>query len=297
MKHWNATSKDRQTFKSSRLVGVEWEYNHMGQRAYSVESGRLTVLAPWIKTWKGSVHEDGSCGYEAITPPIAGDHIARCLTDLGRVLSKHAKIDYLCSCHVHVNGGDLTFDDLYRLMWAYSKVEGVLFRLAGPARRNNIYCRPCGHRYQLALEHRFDGSSRFIDTQEEVLKAVYHEGMVNRSPQTSGKAYHLLYASRRGPGRYVALNLFPWLYAQKVGKRRTPPTLEFRLHKFTKDAKRIIGWCHLLVRLVDWAKEATDQQARELPRGVKGLYLMAPDSKKWILQRLSKKSKKGKKKP
>lgn len=310
MKHWKASQpKDRKTFKSSRLIGVEWEYNDI-KRDAPYDSGEERELSPWIKKWKGSIHEDGSCGYEAVTPPLAGDHIARCLKNLGNVLSKHANINSTCSVHCHVNGSDLTWEDLYRLMWVYAQVEDVLFQLAGVRRKTSSYCKPCGKKYYEALNHRFSSPTpthyQTIPgfTQEKVLSTVYWEALqwarIRRSSKTStsfspmtGLNYWKLKASRRGEGRYVALNLFPWLYAKKVSTfshKSSPATLEFRLHQHTKDTKRVINWSKLLVRLVDWCKQATDQQARELPsNGLKALLQIAPGSSRWIKKQLGKK--------
>src|SRR5262249_31135663 len=57
-------------FTCHRLVGVEWEFNDSAGD-----------LRSWASKWRGGIHTDGSCGYEAVTPPLGGDHIASCLSD------------------------------------------------------------------------------------------------------------------------------------------------------------------------------------------------------------------------
>jgi hypothetical protein len=130
------SKKDRLTFNSVRLAGVEWEYNY-------VDSNKS--LENWKQRWGGTIHYDASCGEEAVTSPMAGDYIAKVITELGAAFKTGcAKIDDKCSVHVHVDAHDYSWHDMFKLLKVYSKVEPLLYLLAGQQRLANRYCVPIG---------------------------------------------------------------------------------------------------------------------------------------------------------
>lgn len=234
---WKVKSpKMRRVFKHSRLAGIEWEFND--------DRDTFPAVTKWSNKWRGGVHVDGSCGYEAVTPPLSGDYIARCITDLGKALKRdRARMDRDCSVHVHIDATDLTLQQLYRILWVYSLVEDRLFELAGNHRRASDYCCPCGSEYRQALSYYFKSTKNksrdyLLDIQDEV------KGVCNQD-------------------RYQALNLCNYFYKRAYKAK----TLEFRLHEnaSAKESQRVIRWVQLLVKLVDWAKEATDQEVASLP--------------------------------
>jgi hypothetical protein len=273
---WYARSpKMRQTFKSSRLVGVEWEY----------VSGNYQKLATWANQWRGGIHEDGSCGWEAITAPLAGDHIAPCLTALGDILG-FAQIDERCGIHVHVDVSDLQWADMYRLLRVYALVEPLLFLLGGQERFTSYYCKPCGKKYQEALDDE--------DRKNKVLEAAYGAdserltvpifNTTTRQLETpSGRVYRRRNPSRRDGGRYQSLNIIPWLWARR--HKAPNQTVEFRLHEGTQDTFRVIGWVQLCARLVDYVVRATDKEVAALPKSALRALCddIAPDCREWIL--------------
>lgn len=269
----------RKKFPIARLAGIEWEHNDDLLDA-SNRYRNWTALRKWSKRWRGGIHEDGSCGLESVTPPLAGDYISKCLTSLGSALkSDKAEMDSDCSVHVHVDTYDFSWEDMYRLLWVYSQVEDQLFILGGKQRRHSHWCRPCGADYYAAVKSRFTPSSlKNPDIRGKVLNVAYG---------FNGKAYYDVpngHVGKRHGGRYRALNLCPWLWAKK-NKYTQKGTVEFRLHQNTNDTKRVIGWTHLLVQLVDWVRKATDEEAKQLPDdGWKILYKIAPKSKLWIIK-------------
>jgi hypothetical protein len=292
---WKAsTQKNRKKFNSSRLVGVEWEYNHCGRTTsyygygYSYGVRTRKPLTTWLRKWRGGIHTDGSCGYEVVTPPLAGDYIAPCLKELGKAfVESRAQINSLCSIHVHVSAKDFTWNDMYRLLWVYSRVEEVLFRLAGLKRKRSPYCRPCGAAFQKALACRFIAKNAKVDIREQVLKTVYLESgrttLTNDygNPMTGRQYYRR--AGRRNQGRYKAINICPWLSARKTAHKKGM-TVEFRLHENTNDAERVIQWTKLCVQLVDWVRKADDIKAKRLPENaLLALSIMCPKSRKWLL--------------
>ncbi len=261
----------RKKFNSTRLAGIEWEYNVCQE----------PLLTNWNEKWRGQRHSEHTGG-EAVTAPIAGDYIAACLQDLGNVFQKEANINQQCAIHVHIDCEDLSWGDMYRLMWVYGHIEDILFKLGGDWRKGTSWCHPCGTLYRKAVAKRFEPQTSSPDVRNEMLDAVYCGGNAGHAGQ--GQTY---YSSnhRKSGGRYRGLNLTPWLYA----KRTCTPhqTVEFRMHENTADAERVTQWTHLLVQLVDWVKKSNDEQALRLSKNaVRALCKIAPQSRKWIIKRL-----------
>ncbi len=266
---WFAKSPTmRKGFNCNRLIGVEWEYNRSG----------FTSLAKWCRKWRGGIHHDGSCGYEAVTPPLSGDYISQCLTDLGNAFKDgNASADERCGIHVHVDAADLSWSDMYRLLWLYSHVEPFLFLLGGQQRADNHYCRPCGNEYRSAL-----GA---LDRKGKVLEVAYSADSARMGNGWSGRNYQRRTPGKKDGGRYRALNLCPWLAGRKAKAMDT--TVEFRLHQNSLDSKRVIGWAQLCARMVDWAAKSTDRDAQQLPKSaLRTLAKIAPDLEPWLLHQV-----------
>lgn len=242
-----------QTFTSKRLAGVEWEFN---------SAATYSHIDDWCNKWRGQEKADSSCGREIMTAPLAGDHIAKCLQDLGTAFQQaKATIDKRCGLHVHVNCIDYSWEDIYRLMWVYSQVEDVLFRLGGEWRKQSGWSLPISARYREIVGERFQPNP----------------------PPTNVSAMSI--AVSNNAARY-ALNLCPWVNAKRCNSL-VKTTVEFRLHEFTSDAQRVIGWTQLLVEMVDWVKKATDLEASRLSKNpIRTLCKVAPQSRQWIIQRL-----------
>lgn len=267
--------KTPKKFKCSRLAGVEWEFNDR-------ES-----LTSWRTKWRGGVHEDGSCGYEAVTAPLAGDHIAACLRDLGeefKRLGTGANRD--CGIHVHVDAIDLSWHDMYRLLWVYAKVEPLMYLLGGQARartRNNeSYCAPVGVEYLKSLAQ--------LDRKGGIMSVALTDRGGNQYGPAAAKIKRRNGSiGKKDEGRYKGLNIMPWLSGRQTHKRRKDSTVEFRMHRNSMDAERIIGWTQLCVRLVDWCAKASDKDAQELPRSaLRALCeVIAPDCAPYILKRVA----------
>ncbi len=259
-------------FAIKRTIGVEWEYN----------DANADLVNDWRRTWGGGIHSDGSCGWEAVTPPIAGDHIQTCLTDLGKALAT-ASIDPRCGIHVHVDVSDYTWADMYRLLEVYAKVEPILYLLAGQHRANNTYCRPCGGQYLQALQA--------DDRKGAVLGVAFSNGPRTERDEPRPQAAAVARTHQRGRpgkkdgGRYRGLNICPWL----AGKKHKAPdtTVEFRMHRNTSDATRVIGWAQTVVQLIEWAAKASAADVRNLPRSsLRALMVICPLTAPWILSRV-----------
>lgn len=262
---WTADDlKDRKIFNCKRLAGVEWEYNQL--------NGEAGLLKTWEKKWRAGNHRDGSCGREVVTAPIAGDHISKCLLSLGDVFTKSkAKIDTTCGLHVHVDASDYDWTDMYRLLALYTKVEPVLYMLAGQYRSQNHYCQPCGADFIKALNNK--------DKMTGVLNMYY--------PYVTKTAFSDRYTAigKKDGGRYRGLNLCPWMAGIRTKKKDT--TVEFRLHRNTSDAKRVVAWTQLCVTLVEWAKTHTMKDIAKLPKSaLRSLCTVSPQSTPWVVERM-----------
>ena len=267
-KPWEAKDKkERSLFDCSRLVGVEWEYNTVTNQA---------KMNGWKDKWHGQIAHDGSCGYEAVTPPIAGDHMVNCLTDLSKAFKDgEAEIDDRCGIHVHVDASDIAWPDMYRLLKTYALVEPILYMLAGQHRSANRYCVPCGDQYLGALSK--------TDPKGEVISVAFNQGSAERAHQ-----YMKGNPGKKDGNRYKGLNLCPWLVGRKIKAKDT--TLEFRLHRNApfKDVDRVINWTKTCAMLVDWSVKASDGDVKKLPKsGLRALcQVIAPECNDWIIERL-----------
>lgn len=252
------------TFNNSRLVGVEWEFNEASNEFY---------LKKWKDTWRGELHEDGSCGREAITAPIAGDNIEKCLTELGQALNNdHATVNDSCSVHVHVDLKDYTWQNLYSLMSLYARFEPLLYLIGGSQRADNDYCYPIGKEFKLALNGK---SSREI--QANIIAHIYG---YSQSRNKDALKYYKECTTRdkKRDGRYVGMNILPWISGRKY--KVEDKTVEFRIHEQTLDINRVINWTKLLVSLVSFAK---NNEFKKLPvSDIKALQMIAPECKNYI---------------
>jgi hypothetical protein len=276
---FKATKEKRKLFDSTRLAGVEWEYNSLNDTSRNPihDHDYFRSLREWSAKWRGGNHYDGSCGHEVVTAPLAGDYIAECLKDLKQAFTAGgAKANRECSVHVHVDAADYDWSDMQRLLTVYGKLEPLLYVLAGHKRVGNRYCSPCGIAYNKAMAEAKDN-----DKTTAILREAFN---AHKWTKLDVERHHKAIRKKDG-GRYRGLNIIPWI----VGRRdmRKDCTVEFRLHENTLNEDRVINWVHLLVTLVDWCRTATDKDIQALPQSTtKALTIICPNSKAWILQRI-----------
>lgn len=256
---------------AARLVGVEVEYN-------SDENGGA---GDWVETWPGAgIHEDGSCGWEAVTPPINGKYVSQCLTELCRELrANRAGCDSNCGLHVHVDARDMGWHDMRRFMRVWARIEALMFVLGGQSRIANrgSYCVPCGERFGKAAEA------------EDWKNAILDYAINNRLPSASrvaqGRRSVLRGTDKKGGGRYKAVNIMPWIAGRAF--KRPDTTLEFRLHMGSHDENQVVPWVQLLQDLVTWCIQASDRAVEQLPSSAaKTLAIISPRSKTWLVKRI-----------
>lgn len=245
--------------ESARLVGLEVEFNESPPPA----------AREWAAMWAGHIHSDGSCGYEAVTPPVAGKYIYPCLKSMQRAL-RDCSADNRCGVHVHVEAADLGWYDIRRLLHVWRLVEPVMFLIAGQNRLGNRYCGQIGASIWTDLLSRDKAMS-----QEHILNLY----------GTSRAAIRSRPAHKKDSGRYKCLNLMPWL-AQRRGNG-LDTTIEFRLHRATLSADRLAHWAALVRNLVDWCVSHTDADATALPKSAaRALATIAGSETAWVMARI-----------
>lgn len=248
--------------RSNRMVGIEVEYN------------QTCDLSPWIKRWHGAVHTDGSCGWEAVTTPIAGDRILPCMVQLtDHLKAAHVQADGRCSVHVHVDASDVTWACMRRLLHVYALCEPLLYAIGGQHRSQSRYAAPCGEAYSEAAKC------------DDFKEAVLWVAMAGASHGQHGRDMARQRPGKKEGGRYRGLNIMPWA----VGRRTMAPdtTIEFRIHRNCLDGRRIAGWASLLASLVDFAVHSSDSEVDKLPKSaLRTLILACPEDKAWILSRV-----------
>lgn len=259
--------QDRKLFDCTRTVGVEWEFNNI-----------LTArpLLKWQLEWRGGVHRDGSCGEEAVTPPLAGDNILKCLEGLGKAFHDgSAKSDLRCGIHVHVDASDMGWHDIFKLIRVYSKLEPLLYLLAGQNRLENQYCEPCGPKLLRNLDAKDPKGAILTDCYSSINGRAYKKECNGKTDKKSGL-------------RYRGLNLQPWLAGRFSKGNKPDTTIEFRLHRNTLDPYRVIGWAKVCARLIDWTDKASDADIATLPPSAARALaeVIAPDCAPWIIGRI-----------
>lgn len=263
-----------------RTVGAEVEYN------------TTTNLSHWVMKWNGAIHRDGSCGWEAVTTPLAGPHIDACLRDLARSLrNNNVSCDERCGVHVHVDASDITWPCMLRLLKVYAKVEPLLYLIGGQHRMADRWCKPCGKDYAAATKEK--------DAKEAVLSVAFRESIGVMPPppfglpasktaakEGPGRRYMNQRPGKKDGGRYKGLNIIPWLVGRRV--KALDSTVEFRIHRNSLDGRRIAGWAHVCAAIVEWASKASAKDVENLPKSaLRALCTIAPDSKRWILSRIA----------
>lgn len=270
-KSWTVDyNKDMKYFKNKRLVGVEWEFNEAKNGEFKIED--------WADKWHSNITEDGSCGREAITAPLAGDYISKCLIELGEAfqLSK-VKVDKSCSVHVHVDARDFDWNKITNLTKLYSRFEPLLYLLGGQSRSHNEYCIPNGVDYKKVL----DKNLKPMKEREELLSIIYN---FNDTKQAV-KHHKSKYKDKKGEGRYRGMNLVPWAVGKSKGSKDT--TVEFRIHKDTLNTNRVINWAQLLADFVEYSSKTSKEKIDKLPSSdLRAMIKIIPKSKSFILQRI-----------
>lgn len=255
---------------AARLVGVEVEYNREMN-----DEGEAAAEA-WREVWPGaSIHEDGSCGWEAVTPPMSGKYVSKCLTELMSDLTAYdAGCDANCGLHVHVDAKDVRWSDMFSFMSLYARLEPLLFVVAGQSRAKNRYCKPMRKRFREVLAESDWGRRKQMLLSYLILGDIHGDA----SDYIAKNGVH-----KKENGRYKAVNIMPWIAGRAF--RRPDCTIEFRLHRGSHNAARVTAWARLCADIVDYATRHGESAIAALPRSpLRTLAIVSPDTKDFVLQ-------------
>lgn len=288
------TVADRKLFNSKRLAGIEVEYN---------SAATFSAISRFCQSWGAGVHEDGSCGWEVVSAPAAGNHLVNQITALGRALADaEASVDNTCGVHVHVDARDYTWNEMRALLQVWNLIEAPMYILAGAHRRGRHYCKPYG--------------AKLVATNKDtIINSVV--GYASNKEMRHDRGERTFPKKGIGDARYRSLNICPWLarnpsreiydevkgcyrYTSKETYRaegksklrykhriRPDSTVEFRLHEGCHDAGELLNWTKLCVRIVEWCSHATDKDIKALGHnGMRALAAIAPDLKPYLVARM-----------
>jgi hypothetical protein len=247
-----------------RMAGMEIEFN---------DAPKFRAIRAHTAKWGASVMTDGSCGFECVTSPAAGDFLKAQVLELGEAMRlAGATADPRCGVHCHVDARDLNLHAIRRLTAVYGLVEPVMYIMGGQERTIQHYCMPNGVKLLTAA------MSEKWHTM--VIRAIYQDKSDLKRMSKNKENFR-----KKEGGRYVGMNLCPWV-AGRVHKTKDT-TVEFRLHKNCLDPARLYEWARLLVQLVDFSKKATWDEVMALPSdSARALCIVAPASREFVVKRI-----------
>ena len=147
-------------------------------------------------------------------PPIFGADAVRALTELSEEIEEYnPNCSWRCGLHVHLDVSGLTVLELLAFVVGCSLVEPALFRYVGMERKENINCLPFADTGNVLT---WLNGIKYGNTNNEILSSI------------------------NSLCKYSGINLKPITYQGSV---------EFRHHKGTYDAKRIMEWVNILMRI------------------------------------------------
>ena len=213
------------------------------------------------------VGSDGSInGVELRTPPAMGDKIASIIEKTCEGLQKHNYVGTVkCGLHIHIDANDIKNNKrkLLQVVKTYYAIEDILWSMLPPSRWASRYCR------RLTSTHPFDN----IFTKKLTLEQAW-----------TGNGAH-------PAGHYQGLNLAS---LDDCGRG----TIEIRYHSGTTNAKKIINWIAINLRIFNYAvkkyKAPEIQRLVDMPTGQQkfevfcNLFNMSPDLINYMSERIDK---------
>jgi hypothetical protein len=201
-------------FVSTRRIGVELEYENLANHPSEILDEDL-----WEVTEDGSLRNISPETFSLeirYQQPLGGLDSSRALLSLKKLLARDKGI--ICSertgLHVHVDFRDATLYQLRNFIICYLMAEPFLYEYCGEGRENNIFCIP-------------------LYKSPHLLSGVLSMGGYLRDSQTRGLG--MLY-------KYSGLN---------IGSLSRKGSVEFRMHKSSKNINAIYTWINILLSLVE----------------------------------------------
>ncbi len=232
---------DQDYIQEHECSGVSFK-RCLSRRKYGVEieaclndpDGHMdnSELGYWSRQRDGSL---GKSGREYSSPILQGDEgfedIERLTT---RLKGRGYHVRNSCGLHVHIDGRDLDFQDIKKLLKLVLVYEPVLYAMLPEARFTGTYSVPL---------RKFPRSRFRIRVQDEAsLKAMWY-GRDRARVDTKSKYHH---------SRYFGLNIHSWFFRR---------SLEFRYHSGTLNPAKITNFISICQAFVDRAKAVKSVRA------------------------------------
>lgn len=218
-----------------RFAAVEIEVS-------SINTSHINALKKVVGSWSGDIKEDGSISiceecedenctryesvengsisepFEITTAPAKGRKFIKQIREICKVLKAgKAVVNNSCGLHVHVDARDLEAGDLQKVSLAWEAVEGQMFRRVAKNRATNSFCKKWNKKF-----------TKIYKTKGSIQSFLALASEIND------------YGDRYRSLNYQALE--------------DHGTLENRIHHGTIDAKKIIDWAMINVKLIDFAQ-------------------------------------------
>lgn len=226
-------------FNMTRTYGVEIEFAITSANKQLTAESIVTDISSTGITCKylGYTHQDmaiwkmvtdSSCGYELVSPPMAGEDGFYQITKVCDVLHQYellgrVKVTQACGLHVHHDAGDFTTQAFRNLFINYMKYEHAFDSVMPGSRRGNVnqYCQSL--------------NARAFDSMQEAIDCIKGCKTISNISDAFGNS------------RYYKLN---------VEAYTRHGTIEFRQHYGTINAEQIINWIVLTNALITTSIEA-----------------------------------------
>jgi len=265
--------------KLPRLLGIELELSDWGRLTnYHFTKLSYTQAHDW------SVQPSG---LEMVVSPLKGDAFIRGMIELATACEQyHATCNDSCAFHVHVDGSDLSYWEIRRLLRVYSRLEAEIYdHLILPHRRDTPsvvhYCQMMTQQHRtcercsrfdnqypgarLPLEPLYKTLARMdLATCTADIKACLFRMLYNLeniySPDGSAPGRYQELQTRKGGRyewcRYVGLNLHAWQYRG---------TVEWRMKEGTTSLTEMVYyplWCGWFVQAITAMSEGDSKNPR-----------------------------------
>lgn len=223
-------------------IGLEFELSEWG----NAES--IIFSSPFFKNWRKEFDRSVQPSqHELVSVPLIGDSFYKSIMILYKTFRvSGTRVNDTCGYHVHVNGHDLSWQDIQTLYSLWTKYQDSMFKLCHPSRllvsSISKFCMrnpKIGYPVNVFKMPTEEFKSRFIDSLYKIGSKPYDNPhalieWTNTYKTTKGTHYCR-------PGKYYALNLHSWLYRKSV---------EFRLKEGTLSLKEMLIWPMLCAHFV-----------------------------------------------
>lgn len=255
-----------------RTLGMELELSEWGKlRSESFRHFRYESTHDW------SVKPSEQ---EMVIAPLRGDQFLRAMLELGEALYRTgAKVNTTCAYHVHVDGSDLSYWELRKILRVYERLEGEIYdHLILPHRRDvptvTHYCQMLTREHQTCdrcrrFDQQYPGTRQPLiplshtiermncarttgDLKAEVIRMLY--GMTSMEGRDRASQLQVRKGGRYEWCRYVGLNLHAWMYRG---------TIEWRMKEGTTSTEDLLTWPLWCGWFVEACSRMKDKVSRE----------------------------------